>query len=142
MYYIILCIQQEVHWCAWRDREGREGGRRRLASSARTMRRRRVVALLLRQTIDRYAGGGSPARINHVRMWTRSPPHEARGTATHAINFYGTARGRPAAIDGITTGIRAFAECRWLCRVLFIGHSAKQTLPSAALGNVLRSVKS
>lgn len=78
----------------------REGGRRRLASSARTMRRRRVVALLLllRPTIDTYAGGGSPARINHVRMWTRSPPHEARGTATHAINFYGTARGRPAMI--------------------------------------------
>jgi hypothetical protein len=41
-----------------------------------------------------------------------------------------------------TTGIRAFAECRWLCRVLFIGHSAKQALPSAALSNVLRSVKS
>jgi hypothetical protein len=40
-----------------------------------------------------------------------------------------------------TTGIRAFAECRWLCRVLFIGHSAKTTLPSAALGKVLRSVK-
>jgi hypothetical protein len=41
-----------------------------------------------------------------------------------------------------TTGIRAFAECRRLCRVIFIGHSAKQTLPSTALGNVLRSVKS
>jgi hypothetical protein len=33
-----------------------------------------------------------------------------------------------------TTRIRAFAECRRLCRVLFIGHSAKKTLPSAALG--------
>jgi hypothetical protein len=44
--------------------------------------------------------------------------------------------------DGITTGIRAFAECQRLCRVLFIGHSAKKTLPSAALGKVLRSVKS
>jgi hypothetical protein len=41
-----------------------------------------------------------------------------------------------------TTGIRAFAECRRLCRVLFIGHSANQTLPSAALDKVLRSVKS
>jgi hypothetical protein len=40
-----------------------------------------------------------------------------------------------------TTGIRPFAECRRLCRVLFIGHSAKPTLPSAALGRVLRSVK-
>jgi hypothetical protein len=40
-----------------------------------------------------------------------------------------------------TTGIRLFAECRWLCRVLFIGHSAKPTLPSAALSKVLRSVK-
>ena len=42
----------------------------------------------------------------------------------------------------ITTGIRAFAECRRLCRVLFIGHSAKKSLSSAALGKVLRSVKS
>jgi hypothetical protein len=41
-----------------------------------------------------------------------------------------------------TTEIRVFAECRWLCRVLFIGHSTKSTLPSAALGRVLRSVKS
>jgi hypothetical protein len=40
-----------------------------------------------------------------------------------------------------TTGIRPFPECRRLCRVLFIGHSAKSTLPSAALGRVLRSVK-
>jgi hypothetical protein len=29
-----------------------------------------------------------------------------------------------------------------LCRVLFIGHSAKKILPSAALDKVLRSVKS
>jgi hypothetical protein len=41
-----------------------------------------------------------------------------------------------------TTRIRAFTECRRLCRVLFIGHSTKKTLPSAALGKVLRSVKS
>jgi hypothetical protein len=41
-----------------------------------------------------------------------------------------------------TIGIRLFAECRRLCRVLFIGHSAKPTLPSAALGKVLRSVNS
>jgi hypothetical protein len=40
------------------------------------------------------------------------------------------------------TGIRLFAECRRLCRVLFIGHSAKPNLPSAALGKVLRSVNS
>jgi hypothetical protein len=44
--------------------------------------------------------------------------------------------------DTITTGIRPFAECRSLCPVLFIGHSAKKTLPRAALGKVLRSVKS
>jgi hypothetical protein len=44
------------------------------------------------------------------------------------------------AVSG-TTGIRAFAECRRLCWVLFIGHSAKTTLPSAALGKVLRSIK-
>jgi hypothetical protein len=42
----------------------------------------------------------------------------------------------------LTTGIRPFAECRSLCRVLFIGHSAKKTLSRAALGKVLRSVKS
>jgi hypothetical protein len=42
----------------------------------------------------------------------------------------------------ITTGIRVFAECQALCRVLFIEHSAKTTLPRAALGKVLRSVKS
>jgi hypothetical protein len=42
----------------------------------------------------------------------------------------------------ITTGIRAFAECLTLCRVHFIGHSANQALPSAALGKVLLSVKS
>jgi hypothetical protein len=41
-----------------------------------------------------------------------------------------------------TTGIRLFAECRRLCRVLFIGHSVKPSLPSAALGKVLRSVNS
>jgi hypothetical protein len=41
-----------------------------------------------------------------------------------------------------TTGIRAFAECRRLCRVLFIRHSTKKTLPRAALGKVLRSVQS
>jgi hypothetical protein len=40
-----------------------------------------------------------------------------------------------------TTVIRRFAECRRFCRVLFIGHSAKPTLPSAALGKDLRSVK-
>jgi hypothetical protein len=42
----------------------------------------------------------------------------------------------------LTTEIQAFTECWRLCRVLFIGHSAKKTLPSAALGKVLRSVKS
>jgi hypothetical protein len=38
-----------------------------------------------------------------------------------------------------TTGIWVFVECLTFCRVLFIGHSAKK---SAALGKVLRSVKS
>jgi hypothetical protein len=41
-----------------------------------------------------------------------------------------------------TTGIRSFAECRRLCRMLFIGHSTKKTLSSVALGKVLRSVNS
>jgi hypothetical protein len=43
---------------------------------------------------------------------------------------------RPA----ITTGIRVFAECSALCRVFFVGHSAKKSLPRAALGKVLLSV--
>jgi hypothetical protein len=42
----------------------------------------------------------------------------------------------------ITTGIRGFAECCILCRVLFVGHSAKKALPSAALGKVRLSAKS
>jgi hypothetical protein len=41
-----------------------------------------------------------------------------------------------------TTGIRAFAECRPLCRVPFVGHLAKEALPRAALGEVLLSVTS
>jgi hypothetical protein len=41
-----------------------------------------------------------------------------------------------------TTGIRAFAECRTLCRVPFLGHSAKMALPRAALGKVRLSVTS
>jgi hypothetical protein len=40
----------------------------------------------------------------------------------------------------ITTGIRGFTECSVLCRVLFVGHSVKKPLPSAALGKVLLSV--
>jgi hypothetical protein len=41
-----------------------------------------------------------------------------------------------------TTGIRGFTECRLLCRVSFITHSAKKSLPRAALGKVWLSVKS
>ena len=40
-----------------------------------------------------------------------------------------------------TTGIRDFAECWLLCRVPFVGHSAKKALPSAVLGNVRHSAK-
>jgi hypothetical protein len=42
-------------------------------------------------------------------------------------------------IEPITTGIRGFAECWLLCRVPFVGHSAKKALPSAALGKVRHS---
>jgi hypothetical protein len=38
------------------------------------------------------------------------------------------------------TRIPAFAECQELCRVLFVGHSAKNPLPRAALGKVLHSI--
>jgi hypothetical protein len=41
-----------------------------------------------------------------------------------------------------TTGIRGFAECWILCRVPFVGHSAKKALPRAALGKVRLSAKS
>jgi hypothetical protein len=36
-------------------------------------------------------------------------------------------------IAALTTGIRLFAECLELCRVPFVGHSAKTALPSATL---------
>jgi hypothetical protein len=42
----------------------------------------------------------------------------------------------------LTTEIRTFAECQPLCRVLFLGHSAKKPLPRAALDKVLLSVTS
>jgi hypothetical protein len=42
----------------------------------------------------------------------------------------------------LTTGIQDFAECRTLCRVPFVGYSAKEALPRAALGEVLLSVTS
>jgi hypothetical protein len=40
----------------------------------------------------------------------------------------------------LTTGIQDFAECWPLCRVPFVGHSAKVALPRAALGEFLLSV--
>jgi hypothetical protein len=40
------------------------------------------------------------------------------------------------------TGIRGFAECWPLCRVPFVGHSAKTALTRAALGKVRLSAKS
>jgi hypothetical protein len=41
---------------------------------------------------------------------------------------------------GSTTRIRLFAKCSALCRVLFVEHSTKKYLPSAALGKVLLSI--
>jgi hypothetical protein len=41
-----------------------------------------------------------------------------------------------------TTGIRGYAECWSLCRVSFVGHSAKTALLRAALGKVRISAKS
>jgi hypothetical protein len=38
-----------------------------------------------------------------------------------------------------TIGIRVFVECSALCRLLFVGHSAKKPLPSVELGKVLLS---
>jgi hypothetical protein len=47
-------------------------------------------------------------------------------------------------VDGMrtsnTTGIRLFVECSVLCRVFFVGHSAKPSLSSVTLGKVLLSV--
>src|SRR5688572_23135179 len=45
-------------------------------------------------------------------------------------------------LNTFTTGIRGFAECCILCRVPFVGHSAKKALSSAALGKVRLSAKS
>jgi hypothetical protein len=41
-----------------------------------------------------------------------------------------------------TTGIRGFVECRPLCRVPFVGHSAKKALSRAALGKARLSATS
>jgi hypothetical protein len=41
-----------------------------------------------------------------------------------------------------TTGIRGFAECWPLCRVPFVGHSAKTALSRATLGKVRLSAQS
>jgi hypothetical protein len=40
-----------------------------------------------------------------------------------------------------TTGIRLFVKCQVLCRVYFIGHSAKQALLSATLGEKRHSTQ-
>jgi hypothetical protein len=45
------------------------------------------------------------------------------------------------AAEATTTGIVGFAECCIICRVPFVGHSAKKALPSAALGKVRISAK-
>jgi hypothetical protein len=42
----------------------------------------------------------------------------------------------------LTTEIQDYAECRTLCRVPFVGHSAKTALPRAAFGEFLLSVTS
>jgi hypothetical protein len=46
----------------------------------------------------------------------------------------------PITLGAITTGIWLFTECSTLCQVFFVGHSAKDSLPSAVLSNVLLSV--
>jgi hypothetical protein len=48
----------------------------------------------------------------------------------------------PTEVWAITTGIQDFVECRTLCRVPFVGHSAKTALPRATLGEFLLSVTS
>jgi hypothetical protein len=45
-----------------------------------------------------------------------------------------------SSVPKCTTGTRLFVECSSLCRVHFFKHSAKNSLPSAALGKVLLSV--
>ena len=49
---------------------------------------------------------------------------------------------RPRVYATCTTGIRGFAECWPLCRVPFVGHSAKTALSRAALGKAWLSVTS
>jgi hypothetical protein len=47
---------------------------------------------------------------------------------------------QPNQSHGYTNRIWLFVECSRLCRVLFVGHSAKKSFSSAALGKVLLSV--
>jgi hypothetical protein len=61
-----------------------------------------------------------------------------RHSANILLQFF--AECQPAATR--TTGIQGFAECWPLCRVPFVGHSAKTALPRAALGKVRLSAKS
>jgi hypothetical protein len=100
--------------------------------------RRRLVPLAAIHQKPVDIGGWSP-----TRTCSRAP---AAATAPWR-RTYKLVRGRRSLSSRLlaavtyTTGIQAFVECRRLCRVLFIEHSAKTTLPSAALGKVLRSVK-
>jgi hypothetical protein len=61
--------------------------------------------------------------------------HNEQPTKTH---FFDEGAEPPISF---TTGIRGFTECRPLCRVSFVRHSAKKDLPTAALVKVRLSVK-
>jgi hypothetical protein len=58
-----------------------------------------------------------------ARVWGRGSERGFGGGVRAAVEVF------------ITTGIQGFTECCILCRVPFVGHSAKKALPSAALGD-------
>jgi hypothetical protein len=82
---------------------------------------------------------GSGRRHTNPQLVTSVTSH-AGGSARLAGRLFCASSGY--SYHACTTGIRGFAECCILCRVLFVGHSAKKALPSAALGKVRLSAKS
>jgi hypothetical protein len=78
----------------------------------------------------------------HNQRWLevlKSPPYSIFDSETSPNSWDDGSSN--LAVDSSTTGIWGFAECWLLCRVPFVGHSAKKALPSAALGKVRHSAK-
>jgi hypothetical protein len=85
--------------------------------------------------------------IRENPRYTKMTPEEILGKFVSGRMMVKEARYVDDALNGPlppydpTTGIAGFAECCIICRVPFVGHSAKKALPSAALGKVRISAK-